>query len=97
MIIATLHTHYGRMLRLDGAQVGRRGRRPRLLGFRGSTFPARKALDQARRLGPDGRAPRHLVAGRRRSRLKGAIDWSGELVLEVLVARLSRLAPRKRR
>ena len=28
--------------------------------------------------------------------LKGTIDWPDELVLEVLVARLSRLAPRAR-
>ena len=63
----------------------------------GSTFPARKALAQARRLGPSGvRRAISLLADADLA-LKGAIDWSGELVLEVLVARLSRLAPKAKR
>ena len=97
VIMATLHTHYTRMLRLDGAQVADEATAARLLGMTGSTFPARKALAQARRLGPSGvRRAISLLADADLA-LKGAIEWSGELVLEVLVARLSRLAPRPRR
>jgi DNA polymerase III subunit delta len=97
VIMATLHTHYTRMLRLDGAQAADEAAAAKLLGLTGSTFPARKALAQARRLGPAGvHRAISLLAGADLA-LKGAIDWSGELVLEVLVARLSRLAPRPRR
>jgi DNA polymerase-3 subunit delta len=97
VIMATLHTHYARMLRLDGAQAADEAAAARLLGLTGSTFPARKALAQARRLGHDGvRRAISLLADADLA-LKGAIDWPGELVLEVLVARLSRLAPRVRR
>ena len=97
VIMATLQTHYTRMLRLDGAQAANEAAAAKLLGMTGSTFPARKALAQARRLGPSGvrRAISLLVDAD--LALKGAIDWSGELVLEVLVARLSRLAPKAKR
>jgi DNA polymerase-3 subunit delta len=97
VIMATLQTHYTRMLRLDGAQVADEAAAASLLGLRGSTYPARKALAQARRLGPAGVHRAISLLADADLALKGAIDWSGELVLEVLVARLSRLAPRKRR
>ena len=85
------------MLRLDGAQAANEAAAAKLLGMTGSTFPARKALAQARRLGPSGvRRAISLLADADLA-LKGAIDWSGELVLEVLVARLSRLAPKAKR
>ena len=97
VIMATLQTHYTRMLRLDGAQAANEAAAAKLLGMTGSTFPARKALAQARRLGPSGvRRAISLLADADLA-LKGAIDWSGELVLEVLVARLSRLAPKAKR
>jgi DNA polymerase III subunit delta len=97
VIMATLHTHYTRMLRLEGSQVGDEAAAARLLGMTGSTFPARKALAQARRLGPPGVHRAISLLADADLALKGAIDWSGELVLEVLVARLSRLGPRARR
>src|SRR5918994_1257434 len=52
-VMATLHGHYARMLQLDGAPVGGEKDAAQLLGLRGSTFPARKALQQGRRLGHD--------------------------------------------
>jgi DNA polymerase-3 subunit delta len=97
VITATLHTHYTRMLRLDGAQVADEATAARLLGLTGSTFPARKALAQGRRLGPAGIRRAITLLAEADLALKGAIDWPGELVLEVLVARLSRLAPKVRR
>ena len=42
-IMASLHTEYGRLLRLDGAGVGDEKAAAQLLGMKGSTFPAKKA------------------------------------------------------
>ncbi|MDQ6727915.1 MAG: DNA polymerase III subunit delta [Actinomycetota bacterium] len=92
VIMATLHTHFGRMLRLDGADVPDEAAAAALLGMSGgSTYPAKKALVQTRKLGhaPVARAI-HLLAEADLA-LKGAVDWPGEVVLEVLVARLSGL------
>ena len=50
-VLSTLHSHYARMLRLDGADVAGEKEAADLLGMKGSTFPARKAMGQARRLG----------------------------------------------
>ena len=59
------------------------------LGLTGSTFPAKKALLQARRLGSAGISRAILLLADADLALKGTIDWPGELVLEVLVARLA--------
>jgi DNA polymerase-3 subunit delta len=93
VITATLHSHFGRMLRLDGADVADEAAAAALLGMSGgSTYPAKKALLQVRRLGhaPVARAI-HLLAEADLA-LKGAVDWPAEVVLEVLVARLSGLS-----
>jgi len=100
VIMATLHTHFGRMLRLDGADMADEAAAAVLLGMSGgSTYPAKKALVQTRKLGhaPIARAI-HLLAEADLA-LKGAVDWPGEMVLEVLVARLSALvrSPGRRR
>jgi DNA polymerase III subunit delta len=90
-LLATLHGHYSRILRLDGAGVADEAQAAALLGLTGSTFPARKALTQARRLGSAGVARAIALLAQADLDLKGARDLSGEVVLEVLVARLSRL------
>jgi DNA polymerase III subunit delta len=97
VMLATLHSHFGRMLRLDGADVADEAAAAALLGMTGSTYPAKKALVQVRRLGhgPVARAIQLLAEAD--LALKGAVDWPAEVVLEVLVARLSemnRAAPR---
>ena len=92
VILATLHSHFARMLRLDGADAVDEAGAAALLGISGgSTYPAKKALLQVRRLGhgPVARAV-HLLAEADLA-LKGAVDWPAEVVLEVLVARLSGL------
>ncbi len=92
VILATLHSHFARMLRLDGADAADETAAAALLGMGGgSTFPAKKALLQVRRMGhaPVARAI-HLLAEADLA-LKGAVDWPAEVVLEVLVARLSGL------
>jgi len=96
-VLATLHTHYARMLRLDGAGVADEKAAAALLGLKGSTFAARKALDQARRLGHGGIARAIAVLAEADLDLRGGREWPGELVLEVLVARLSRLVSPSRR
>ena len=91
-IMATLHTHFQRILRLDGA--GARGEKDAavILNLKGSTFPAKKALAQANRLGSRNARESIGLLARADVDLRGTVDWPNELVLEVLVARLARLA-----
>lgn len=92
VVMATLHTHFSRMLRLDGTDVADETAAAAALGMTGSTFPAKKALLQVRRLGSAKVARAiHLLAGADLA-LKGAIDWPADVVLEVLVARLCYLS-----
>jgi DNA polymerase III subunit delta len=90
-IMATLHSHYARMLQLDGATVAGEKDAAQLLGLRGSTYPARKALAQTRKLG-HAKVVRaiELLAGADLD-LRGGKAWPEALVIEVLVARLARL------
>jgi DNA polymerase III subunit delta len=94
VVLATLHTHFARMLRLDGAGIADEREAAAALGLTGSTFPAKKALAATRRLGHAGVARAISLLADADLALKGAVDWPAELVLEVLVARLARLAPR---
>lgn len=93
-LMATLHSHYARMLRLDGAGVGDEAAAAAVLGV--APFPARKALDQARRLGHDGIADAIALLAQADLDLRGGKAWPEQLVLEVLVARLSRLRRARR-
>jgi len=94
VVLATLHTHYARMLRLDGSNLADERSAAAALGMKGSTFPAKKALTQGRRLGHHGVARAVTLLADADLALKGALDWPPEAVMEVLVARLARLAPR---
>ncbi len=93
-ITASLHGHYQRMLRLEGSGANNEAQAAELLGLKGSTFPARKALDQTRTLGPE---RIHEFVGLLADAdldLRGAKAWPVELVVEVLVARLASRTPR---
>ncbi len=91
-VLSTLHSHYARMLRLDGADVAGEKQAAELLGMKGSTFPAKKALGQARRLGHD-RVVRAIdLLAQADLDLRGGKHWPDHLVLEVLVARLATLS-----
>ncbi|MBV9412991.1 MAG: DNA polymerase III subunit delta [Acidimicrobiia bacterium] len=94
VILASLHNHYTRILRLEGSGAADEKAAAEMLGIKGSTFPARKALSQARRLGHDAVKRAIILLADADLALKGAIEWPDGLVLEVLVARLSRLGPR---
>lgn len=90
-IMSSLQTHYLRMLRLDGAPISGEKQAAQLLGMKGSTFPAKKALTQSKRLGSDNvKHAVELVAEADRG-LRGESGWPPVLVMEVLVARLANL------
>ncbi|QXC61546.1 DNA polymerase III subunit delta [Aquihabitans sp. G128] len=91
-IMATLQGHYVRMLRLDGSGVRSEKEAAQLLGMKGSTFPAKKALNQSRKLGGPGIRRAVGLLATADIDLKGNSAWPGELVMEVLVARLARLS-----
>ncbi|CAN5909859.1 hypothetical protein BH23ACT2_BH23ACT2_24600 [soil metagenome] len=91
-IMATLQSHYTRMLRLDGAGARTDTDAARVLGLKGSTFPAKKALNQSRRLGGPGIRRAIDLLATADVDLRGARAWPGDLVMEVLVARLTRLS-----
>ena len=91
-LLATLHTHYSRMLRLDGADVADEKAAAQLLGMKGSTFPAKKALAQSRRLGSGKVARAVTLVAAADLDLRGLKDWPDQLVIEVLVARLAALS-----
>ncbi|MBK6312271.1 MAG: DNA polymerase III subunit delta [Candidatus Microthrix sp.] len=90
-IMASLTTHYQRIAALSGADVRTERDAADLLGIKGSTFPAKKALTQSRRLGPDGVARAIALLARADVDLRGASGLEPQTVIQVLVARLSRL------
>lgn len=93
-LMATLHRRYANMLRLDGAGVGSDKQAAELLGMKGSTFPAKKAMQQSRKLGTDRLARAIELLATADMQLRGTVDWPPELIMEVLVARLASLSPR---
>jgi DNA polymerase-3 subunit delta len=90
VILALLHKHYRQMLRLDGSGVTSPERAAEVLGIK-SAFPAKKALAQANRMGSARIARAVQLLAEADLDLRGTTGLSGELVMEVLVARLSRL------
>lgn len=93
--LAVLHRHFETMLRLDGSGVTSAEEAAARLGAR-SVYPVKKALEQGRRLGPArlGRAVVLLAEADLDLRGRSALD--GTTVLQVLVARLSRLGGTRR-
>ncbi len=88
--VSLLHRHYRQMLRLDGSGVTSPEEAAELLGLR-SAYPAKKALAQSRRLGTARIARAINLLADADLDLRGVSALPGELVLQVLVARLSRL------
>ena len=96
VVLAVLHRHFGAMLRLDGSGIQSADEAAAVLGMR-SSFPAKKAMEQAVRLGSAriGRAI-ELLAGADLD-VRGRTGLPDSTVLEVLVARLARLSPDRAR
>lgn len=88
-VMATLTNHYLRMVRLDDPDVRGEKAAAEALGIKGSTFPARKALAGAQRLGSARLAEFATLLAGADLDLHGARAWPPELVVEVLVARLA--------
>lgn len=90
VVVATLHSHFSNMLRLDGADVLSGEDAAALLGAR-SPFVAKKALERARQLGSERIGQAVTLVADADLDVKGQTALPPELVLEVLVARLARL------
>jgi DNA polymerase III subunit delta len=93
VVLAILHRHFGNILRAQSPAITSESEAAEALGIaKGrSTFPARKALDAARRLGPRGSGDAIIALADAELALKGQLDWDPEVVLEILVARLCRI------
>lgn len=90
-VFATLQRHVSSMLRLDGAEDVRTADDAAGV-LQMSAFPARKILDQARRLGHDRVVRAVEVLAQADADLRGRVAWPAELVMEVAVARLAQLS-----
>jgi DNA polymerase-3 subunit delta len=93
-VMAILHGHYGKLLALDGSEARDEATAAAAMGIKPG-FPARKALDQYRRMGGSSVVRAIGLLAQADLDLRGARDLPPELVMEVLVARLCRLSPRR--
>ncbi len=90
-ILSSLTNHYARMASLDGAPVGGEKDAAAYLGVRGSTYPVKKAMQQARKMGSGNVKRAWGLLADADLDLRGGTAAEAEQVLEVLIARLSRL------
>jgi DNA polymerase-3 subunit delta len=88
-VLFSLHRHYSNMLTLDGATISSGEEAAQLLSV-SSAFVGKKALGQSRRLGSARIAQAIQLLADADLDVKGATGLSSELVVEILVARLSR-------
>ena len=95
-VMSILHGHFGKLLALDGSGARDETSAAAAMGIKPG-FPAKKAFEQFRRLGGSGVSRAIGLLAQADLDLRGAKDWPEELVMEVLVARLSRLAGSARR
>lgn len=95
-VMAILHNHYVRLLKLDGPDVRDGQQAMSLIGSK-SEFQGRKYLDLYRRVGTNGVASAIQLLARADIDIRGGKDLPEELTMEILVARLSKMggpAPR---
>src|SRR5207244_11615228 len=93
-VMAVLHKHYQRILRLDDPSIGGEQGAVEALGGKVKPYLAGLALRQARLLGGDGLRAAYGLLAKADVDLRGATALPEDAVLEVLVARLARLARR---
>lgn len=91
-VMVTLSSHIERMVRLDGSGARDEKAAAALLGMKGSTFPAKKALAQCSKLGSARLARATRLLAEADVDLRGRTAQDGTAVLEVLVARLAMLS-----
>ena len=90
-VLAQLHNHYARLAKLDDSRITTQADAESILGLKG--FPAQKALGTFRTIGPDGVRRAFELLARADSDLRGGTGLEVDVVMDVLVARLARLAP----
>ena len=89
--MAILQGHYGKLATLDGLGLRSEAEAAAALGIKPG-FPAKKALELSRRLGSTSiRKAIDLLAGADLD-LRGGKELDDDVIMEILVARLSRLA-----
>ena len=88
-IMSTLHNHYASMARLDGAGARNEQDAATATGLKG--FPAKKALQNYNRLGGASTKRAIELLAEADLDLRGATAIEPDVVMEVLVARLSKL------
>ena len=88
-VTATVANHITRMARLDGADATNEKEAAAVLGLRGSTFPARKALDACRRRGSEGIARAVELLAEADVDMRGRSGLDSRCVTEILCARLA--------
>lgn len=93
-VMAVLHKHYQRMLRLDDPSIGGEQGAVEALGGKVKPYPAGLALRQARLLQTDGLRAAYGLLAKADVDLRGGTALPEDAVLEVLVARLAGLARR---
>ncbi len=87
-VLSTLNGHFSNMLALDGANISGEREAAAVLGI--PAFPAKKALEQSRRLGSARIAQGINWLARADLDVKGESGLPPELIVEILVARLAR-------
>jgi DNA polymerase III subunit delta len=90
-VMAILHSHYTRLLRLDGS--GLRGEADVAALLKVAPFQAKRIVATSHRLGHDGVSQAIGLLAQADRDLRGERDLPEDVVMEVLVARLSRLVP----
>lgn len=90
-ILAQLHNHYTRLARLDGEDLSTKEMIEAAAGVKG--FPAQKAFTTYRTLGHDGVRRAFELLAAADSDLRGGTGLDEDVVMDVLIARLARLAP----
>ncbi len=90
-VLAVLSSHYLKMLEVESPEIRGEKMAAERLGIVGkqSTFPAKKALAGAQRLGAERLGEFVKLLAQADLDLHGAKNWPPELVVEVLVARLA--------
>lgn len=94
VVLAVLHRHLESLMRVDDPSIRSEAEAARVMGITAgrSTFPAKKALRAARDWGSAHIAEALGLLADAEVDLKGASAWPAPAILEVLVARLCRLA-----
>ncbi|MCL4313405.1 MAG: DNA polymerase III subunit delta [Actinobacteria bacterium] len=90
-VLAILYKHYESLLKLDGLPLKGAVDAQKVLGL-SNELPAKKLLVMSRKLGSGRLREAIVLLGRADLDLRGATNLSPQIVLEILVARLTRLS-----